>query len=125
MSDWKPHLNYQHKTTKSKRLMNSSMMSWTSDQSHIYDTFKKDPTRFMEEYDSDDNFIQDYFIDHYLTTPLSTKKYDYSYIQDLTEHIAVYKHDTKQGAEFDQDKHRIIVFQGHPRPWEQDKIPYR
>jgi hypothetical protein len=30
--------------------LNSSVISWTGDQSHIYETFKKDPNKWQEKY---------------------------------------------------------------------------
>jgi hypothetical protein len=30
--------------------LNSSIISWTGDQSHIYETFKKDPNKWQEKY---------------------------------------------------------------------------
>lgn len=123
LRDWKPHHNRQNKTTTSRKLFNSALITFNTPQTHIYNTLKENPNHYMTEYKGDQEYIQDHFIEHQ-TTPITHNNYSYAYTNDLTKKIANYKHDTNDGKINDPNQHHIIIFQGHPRPWEQTTIPY-
>ena len=124
LRDWKPWMNQQHKTIRARKLMNSGMMSWTRDQWHIYKAFKERPEFYMNEFNGDQDYIQDCIVGHQVVPLITNHDYSYAYFNDLSKKVANFKHDTKSGEINNPKLHEIIIFQGNPRPWAQNKIPY-
>jgi hypothetical protein len=97
--------------------LQSSLLYWRGDISYIYNSFKEDcraaPAilRPMNRMRSDQEYI----------TEVIRK---YSCWQDLSPEVVSFKENTDSGRLYDKTKHKIIVFHGSPRPWEQDVIPY-
>jgi len=90
--------------------MQSSVMMWCGDMSHLYSAFISDPIRHMQIKGGDQAFIE---------TQISKT----TYIQDeLPGQFISYKVDVR--GKHVPDNARVIFFHGHPRPWEQTDIPY-
>jgi len=87
----------------------SSIMSWSGDMSHIHSAFAEDPEGNMDACPGGDQE----FIDN--------GGYHQEYWQDLLpNHIQSYKkHVNQRGI---HKKCRIIAFHGNPRPWAIDEL---
>lgn len=95
-----------------KGTMGSGLAYWDKDVSHIYEKFKLDPEKNMNEYEGDQNFINSIF---------EEKKY----IQDYCNgEIVSFKANLEFGRKFDPNFHKIVYFHGPPRPWQQNIISY-
>jgi len=82
----------------------SSVMSWNDDMSHIYDEFAIDPEGYMSQYPGGD---QDFIMDG---------SHSSSYWQDLLpNNIQSYKVNIRRKSIHPDC--RVVAFHGNPRPW--------
>lgn len=90
--------------------MQSSVMMWSENIRPLYTVFSVDAKRYMKMNGGDQAFIE-----QVLRTT--------TYIQDeLPGQFVSYKVDVRgKGV---PDNARAIFFHGHPRPWQQDEVPY-
>lgn len=87
--------------------MQSSIMYWERDMFWLYDAFREQPVFDLPH--GDQEFLeQEVAVAHYW--------------QDLTPSIVSYKADIISGGF--KPHHKIVIFHGKPRPWEQDLIAY-
>tara|TARA_R100000808_G_scaffold25056_1_gene61040 strand:+ start:8597 stop:9223 length:627 start_codon:yes stop_codon:yes gene_type:complete len=97
--------------------LQSSLLYWSGDASYIYNSFKEDcraiPAflRPMHRLRSDQDYIMEVIR-------------EYGMWQDFSSAIVSFREGISSGKLYDEDKHKIIIFHGSPRPWEQDVIPY-
>jgi hypothetical protein len=87
-----------------KAAMQSSMMLWSGDMSRLYRAFREDPRFYL-------GGDQEWLEQHLDIAP--------AYWQDICPRsISSFKANPRSASE------RIIIFHGHPRPWEQDEVKY-
>jgi hypothetical protein len=87
-----------------KAAMQSSMMLWQGDMSRLYRAFREDPRFYL-------GGDQEWLEQHLDIAP--------AYWQDICPRsISSFKASPRSASE------RIIIFHGHPRPWEQDEVKY-
>ena len=92
--------------------MNSSVMYWKGDMEFIYNNFKENPSKFIQTYKGDQDFI-------------GAQLKNREYIQDFCEgEVVSFKANIDYGTGFNPTQHKIIFFHGPPRPWEQNIINY-
>ena len=90
------------------RALNSSLMFWSGDQSHLYRTFAADPGRHMAEFQTRRWWGDQGFIDRYAGAR--------AYWQDLIPGSVVsFKKHCANGV---PDGASVVAFHGRPRPWE-------
>jgi len=91
-----------------QRELMSSVMAWSGDMSHLYETFKQDPERYMSEYTVPRWWGDQGFIEYH--------QQERDYWQDiLPGMVRSYKKECLSGV---PDGTRLLVFHGKPRPWE-------
>lgn len=87
-----------------RNAMQSSMMWWQGDLSHLTAAFKPDPRFYLG---GDQEWLEQHF-----DRPAT-------YWQDICgKAIGSYKASPRTEAE------RVIIFHGQPRPWQQTEVPY-
>lgn len=87
-----------------KAAMQSSMMLWSGDMNRLYRAFREDPRFYL-------GGDQEWLEQHLDIAP--------AYWQDICPRsISSFKASPRSASE------RIIIFHGHPRPWEQDEVKY-
>jgi len=87
-----------------RKNVQSAVMAWNDDMSHIYNEFAVDPEGYMAQYPGgDQDFIRD-------------GCHSPEYWQDLLpDHIQSYKVHIRRNTM--HPKCRVVAFHGNPRPW--------
>jgi hypothetical protein len=109
MRHWDIYKTKKHKSFNTRMIMDTSVLSWTKPQYHIYETFKTKSEFYIDEFSDNNDFVQDYFVDHRLTKPTLDHGYTYSYIEDITDHVAVHKYDFDTLLDVNPNTQRILI----------------
>lgn len=87
----------------------SGLMAWDCDLSHIYESFKKNPQRFIDTYKTKDHWGDQGFITHH-----SIERWEF-WQHKYPGKIVSWKLGCKSGV---PEEAAIVCFHGKPRPWD-------
>lgn len=98
-----------HDFNPHQRNVQSCVMGWSGDMSYLYEQFKQNPDRYMQEFEGCSRWWSDQgFIEYYARA--------YQYWQDVIPGSVVsYKKHCQNGA---PKGAKIVNFHGKPKPWE-------
>lgn len=96
----------------------NSVMSWSIDMRWVYDSFMSDPGLYMRKYRGDQDYLE--------AALTGFEQPFFKFWQDaLPGQLASFKVDiVEKGLEEPPQGTRVVFFHGHPRPWQQQLIPY-
>lgn len=86
--------------------VNSTLMTWRDEMSHLSETFDADPNKYISQYAGDQDFIDDH------ENPVLIDELLPNFLQSYKIHIR------KKSLHPDC---RIIAFHGTPKPWDIDE----
>lgn len=105
-------------------LLQSAVMYWSGNYTFLYDQFLKNSDQYINntKYSADISKRRPYSDQDVIEFLLKSNKKKVNLID--RNQLYSFKKDLLFGKNFDRSLHRIIVFHGKPKPWEQGIIKY-